>query len=245
MSNQPIPLRVVVERRPMAQLLAHAAESPEVEICGVLVGRREKDKDGDFVHVTATIRGEKAREQGSHVTFTHDTWNHIHREMDAKFAGKEIIGWYHTHPGFGIFLSDMDAFIHKSVFAQPHQVSLVHDPLVGKTGIFVLRGDQLIPLPRYWRDGQAVELDGASPGADAHDGIAAELRALQSVVSRLDASVSELSRRSSFDAWITRALMILVVAVLIFSYLFPPRPILTLDPMLERMLQPGAAGPAR
>jgi proteasome lid subunit RPN8/RPN11 len=245
MKTPPIPLRVVVDRRPMAQLLAHSAETPDVEICGVLVGRREKDRDGDFVHVTATIRGEKAREEGSHVTFTHDTWNHIHREMDSKFAGKEIIGWYHTHPGFGIFLSDMDSFIHKNFFGQPHQVSLVHDPLAGKTGIFVLRGDDLIPLPRYWRDGQAVELDGTPAAAEAPSESGADLRALQAAVSRLDATVTQMSDRGWVDTWLTRALLLMVVLLLIAQYVFPPRHLLVPAPELEPLFPSHGEAPPR
>ena len=42
------------------------------------------------------------------VTFTHETWNKINAEMDSRFAHLAIVGWYHSHPDFGVFLSDRD-----------------------------------------------------------------------------------------------------------------------------------------
>jgi len=39
--------------------------------------------------------------------------------MDAQFADKKIVGWYHSHPGFGIFLSEYDLFIHRNFFTAP------------------------------------------------------------------------------------------------------------------------------
>src|SRR4051812_4107791 len=52
----------------------HAAETPGVEICGVLVGRWARDGDGPFVQVSEFIRGEAAANKFAEVTFTHETW---------------------------------------------------------------------------------------------------------------------------------------------------------------------------
>jgi proteasome lid subunit RPN8/RPN11 len=47
-----------------------------------------------------------------------------------------IVGWYHTHPGFGIFLSGMDQFIHQNFFIQLWHVALVLDPVARRSGFF-------------------------------------------------------------------------------------------------------------
>jgi proteasome lid subunit RPN8/RPN11 len=86
------------------------------EIGGVLVGEVLVDERGPYLSIEATIDALHADEKGAELTFTHATWDHIHKEMDTKFAGKKVVGWYHTHPGFGVFLSDRDQFIHKSFF---------------------------------------------------------------------------------------------------------------------------------
>lgn len=39
--------------------------------------------------------------------------------------GKRIVGWYHSHPRFGIFLSAHDIAIQTVYFGQPWQVAYV------------------------------------------------------------------------------------------------------------------------
>jgi proteasome lid subunit RPN8/RPN11 len=104
----------------------------EAEICGVLIGTV---KDG-VTRVEACIAGENAQQGGAHVTFTQETWQHIYRIKDAQFADSSIVGWYHSHPGFGIFLSDYDLFIHRNFFTAPHQIAWVFDPHSEAEGCF-------------------------------------------------------------------------------------------------------------
>jgi proteasome lid subunit RPN8/RPN11 len=47
-----------------------------------------------------------------------------------------MVGWYHTHPGFGIFLSGMDLFIHQNFFTQIWHVAYVLDPRARTSGFF-------------------------------------------------------------------------------------------------------------
>jgi proteasome lid subunit RPN8/RPN11 len=151
---RPSELRIAVEKRPYAEIIGHAVVEPDVEVCGVLVGRLAEDEHGTYVHVTAALRGEAAREQGAAVTFTHETWNHIHREMDRHHPDDQIVGWYHTHGGFGVFLSEMDTFVHDNFFQEPHHVAYVYDPLAGSEAFFHRRDGVLQPAPRYWLGGR-------------------------------------------------------------------------------------------
>src|SRR5882672_4348919 len=98
----PSPLRVAIERSAHAELIAHAKESLNAEICGVLAGRVCEDDEGLFVHVEAAIRGTAANQGSTHVTFTHATWNAIHQTMERDHPQLRIVGWYHSHPGFGV-----------------------------------------------------------------------------------------------------------------------------------------------
>ena len=47
-----------------------------------------------------------------------------------------MLGWFHSHPGYGVFLSGMDMFIENNFFNLPYQVAYVVDPLSGKDGFF-------------------------------------------------------------------------------------------------------------
>ena len=53
-----------------------------------------------------------------------------------------MVGWYHTHPGWGVFLSGMDLFICNNFFNRPLDVALVIDPCAGDRGWFQWSTDE-------------------------------------------------------------------------------------------------------
>ena len=126
------------------QIRQHARGSSKIEVCGVLIGSEE----GGVTVVRACISGVGAEQGGSHVTFTQDTWEHIYRIKDRDYPDERIVGWYHSHPGFGVFLSDHDTFIHKNFFSAPNQVAWVYDPHSDEEGCFGWRGDSIERLER-------------------------------------------------------------------------------------------------
>jgi proteasome lid subunit RPN8/RPN11 len=136
--------QVVARRSALNDVYRHGHASPGVEVCGVLVGNVYRDDAGPFLYVEASIRGEHAGSQDAQVTFTADTWTHVQDEMDRHHPDRRVLGWYHTHPGFGIFLSGMDLFIQENFFGLPWQVAFVYDPVGGDEGVFV------------WREGNPV-----------------------------------------------------------------------------------------
>jgi len=123
----------------LEQIQRHGQEATEVEICGVLIGNVYRDAGGPWLHVESSIRGDSAEGRETQVTFKAETWEYIQREMEEKYPDKRIVGWYHTHPGFGIFLSGMDLFIQEHFFNLPWQVAFVYDPIGGDAGSFVWR----------------------------------------------------------------------------------------------------------
>lgn len=123
---------LLMDSEVVRKIRQHARSSSSTEICGVLIGQ---DKD-NRIEVKASIQGENAEQAGAHVTFTQDTWEHIYAVKDKKFPNERIVGWYHSHPGFGIFLSEHDLFIHKNFFSSPGQVAWVYDPHSDEEGCF-------------------------------------------------------------------------------------------------------------
>jgi proteasome lid subunit RPN8/RPN11 len=163
--QQPDEFRVFVAKGVHDDILAHAGETTTVELCGVLVGKVRKDSSGPFLLIEHSIRGVETKNEGAQVTFTHQTWEHIHQQMEKKYSGFRIVGWYHTHPGFGIFLSDMDKFIQEYFFNQAFQVAMVVDPISGKEGVFAWKGGGVHPLSRCWVGDQVRELTPGSVGS--------------------------------------------------------------------------------
>ncbi|QDV77625.1 Mov34/MPN/PAD-1 family protein [Botrimarina mediterranea] len=138
--------------RPAARdkMLSHAGADAAIEICGVLVGRLLKDGDGPYVVVEDCVCCDTATSKFAEVTFTHESWSQINQEMDTKFTDKQIVGWYHSHPNFGVFLSDRDRFIHEHFFSGPGQVAYVIDPVRNEEGVFIWRNGTTAALPHYW-----------------------------------------------------------------------------------------------
>jgi len=130
---------VVVEGEVLRQIRQHARSCSKTEVCGVLIGSDDKNS----VIIEACIAGANAAQAGTHVTFTQDTWAHIYQTKDAKYPDDRIVGWYHSHPGFGVFLSDHDTFIHKNFFSSPLQVAWVYDPHSDEEGCFGWVGQRL------------------------------------------------------------------------------------------------------
>jgi proteasome lid subunit RPN8/RPN11 len=120
----------------LVQMREHALAHPNEEIGGVLVGLRG-DRQGMRAHAVAAISAEPAVGDRTRLTFTHDAWEHIHRVLEEEYPDEDIIGWYHSHPGHGIFLSEHDTFIHRNFFSAPWQVAVVVDPVRLTEGIFV------------------------------------------------------------------------------------------------------------
>lgn len=154
--------RVVFEDAVHAEITKHSAETVDVELAGILVGELRRDRGGPYLAVTGSIRGEFAENEGAQVKLTHATWDHVHKVKDEKFPKAQIVGWYHTHPGFGVFLSSMDVFIHEFFFNHAPQVALVVDPRTGDQGIFVWQKGKIERAPRFWV-GSAVRACATGP----------------------------------------------------------------------------------
>jgi len=131
--------QVVFKQSVLDQIHLHGQSSTEIEVCGVLVGDVYQDAHGPYLLIDHCVAGNGAESKSTNVTFTAETWQHIQETMDRDHPDRKILGWYHTHPGFGIFLSDMDVFICDHFFNLPWQVAFVYDPISGEEGDFVWR----------------------------------------------------------------------------------------------------------
>ena len=112
-----------------------------------------KDKVGPYLEITDAIRGEYADNKTGEVRFTQETWSHINNIKDSKFPELKIVGWYHSHPQFGVFLSEQDLFIHKNFFGQPLQVAYVIDPQSNEEGFFIWHNGSALKTEYFWLEG--------------------------------------------------------------------------------------------
>lgn len=68
--------------------------------------------------------------------------------VQGKIDGR-IVGWYHSHPGHGLFLSQTDLETHMRFYQfSPYAVSLVADPKSSEFGIWIYEnGLGVVQLP--------------------------------------------------------------------------------------------------
>lgn len=223
------------------QIRQHARSSSKTEVCGVLLG----DEIAGVTTIKACISGVNAAQGGAHVTFTQDTWGHIYKVKDRDYPHERILGWYHSHPGFGVFLSDHDTFIHKNFFSSPNQVAWVYDPLSDEEGCFGWKGGRIERLSQFAvLDGRGGEVAGGSgkpePGAFGKNGADEVMeQALHE-----DDSDPELSRLARTATTLFSYLFFLLLGGVLAWYLFPRLVAIPVDPQTGRPLLEQRQSPA-
>ncbi|CAN5675637.1 hypothetical protein BH23PLA1_BH23PLA1_06700 [soil metagenome] len=130
----------------------HALSDTSVELGGILLGKEcVDDQTGlPFVWITEALEAKHYENTQASFTYTHESWQEITRERDQKYPDLDIVGWYHTHPDFGIFLSGHDVFIQQHFFSQLLQVAYVVDPIRQTRGFFQWRGPALDQVGGYF-----------------------------------------------------------------------------------------------
>jgi proteasome lid subunit RPN8/RPN11 len=156
-----------------AVIYPHVFDNSDREVGGVLIGRTAAD--GGLPLLTGAIPAISADEQRATLTFTQEAWAHVHRVLESEFPPDEqIVGWYHSHPGFGIFLSGHDLFIHENFFSAPSQIAVVVDPRARTEGVFAWRDGELRqlfehPTPNGWvATGPVQSVDETNAGTSRH-----------------------------------------------------------------------------
>jgi proteasome lid subunit RPN8/RPN11 len=127
----------------------HVTSDMEREVGGVLVGevRTDAARSQTYVMIENIIPASFTSSGETHVTFTQNSLVDLNNQMENSFPGKTIVGWYHTHPRLGVFMSNHDTFLHRHFFPEPTHVALVIDPYYNRAGFFCWQnGNTLDPI---------------------------------------------------------------------------------------------------
>jgi proteasome lid subunit RPN8/RPN11 len=121
-----------------------ARAHPRQEVGGLLVGAVYQEGERFLVAVRTALPGRHTWAGQAFLTFTGRTWIDLVRRRRA-YPESVVVGWYHSHPGLGIFLSSNDRFIHRSFFADyPWYLALVVDPISGWWGTFTWDNGEIV-----------------------------------------------------------------------------------------------------
>lgn len=132
----------------LEQILAYSEGDVSREIGGFLLGGLHEDANTsgparNFVEVRHFLPALDTRGQVASLTFTHDTWSTLRRQVEERHPQETIVGWQHTHPGLGVFLSGYDRFIHRHFFGEPCHIALVVDPIRHELEFFQWVGEKI------------------------------------------------------------------------------------------------------
>ncbi|WP_017718131.1 Mov34/MPN/PAD-1 family protein [Kamptonema formosum] len=138
-SNEVRPVReVYIKEDALANLKSHLASNLRVEQGGILLGNAYRDtQNGIYVEITASVAAPATIGTGAHLEFTPDSWQGIMDYARAAHPQENIVGWYHSHPSIGVFMSGTDMNTQRAFFYHPWCLSIVCDPVRKQIGYFL------------------------------------------------------------------------------------------------------------
>lgn len=142
-----------------SRICVHSVSDMKNEVGGILVGQWCMDDENrePFIVVEHALPARYTRQGSVYLTFTQQSLVDIHDQIDANYKGQKIVGWYHTHPSMGVFLSHYDTWLHGNFFPEPWQVALVVEPVSAAGGFFIRQKSGILDPTRYFG---FYELDG-------------------------------------------------------------------------------------
>ncbi len=141
-------VKVYIKQTVFKKLESYSSSDVEHELGSILVGDYSDSNGKINIVISDYIEAKYTDASVSTLTFTHKSWDYIHNEHEKKHADKRILGWQHTHPGYGVFLSNYDIFIQENFFDLPFQIAYVIDPKQRIRGFF------------QWKDGKIEKIKG-------------------------------------------------------------------------------------
>ena len=145
-------LNVFITQNAYVRMCAHAGSDLDNEVGGWMAGKHCQDSiSGDSFIVIDTILSAQFTNQGpAHLTFTGDSQVEMLNTLETSYPNKVLVGWYHTHPRMGVFLSQWDIWLHQNFFPEPWQVALVIEPFSSIGGVFIRQEDGSLEPQCYY-----------------------------------------------------------------------------------------------
>jgi proteasome lid subunit RPN8/RPN11 len=147
--------------------MEHSKSDLENEVGGGLVGSRHVNArtEEQFVLIEGVIPARFTRRGNAFLTFTQDTLVAMNDVLEEEFPERQLVGWYHTHPRMGIFLSHYDLWLHDHFFPEAWQVALVIEPHSTMGGFFIRQKHGFLDPMRYFGFHEILTQEGASVAA--------------------------------------------------------------------------------
>ncbi|MBU1197633.1 Mov34/MPN/PAD-1 family protein [Candidatus Micrarchaeota archaeon] len=94
---------------------------------GLLIGNRYSWEGEEYVCVDEFITAKNQASSAS-VQFAREAFPELAKKIKKRFSKKMVVGWIHSHPGYGCFLSSTDIGTQNAYFNESYHVAFVMDP---------------------------------------------------------------------------------------------------------------------
>lgn len=108
------------------------------ETMGFLVGYKGYTNEGRILTIVKDMLIGPVKGYRANATVPKEERGHFLMQILEKYPDCCEIGWWHSHPGFGCFLSGTDIRHQKEWYDHPHSIALVIDPIQNIFAFFKL-----------------------------------------------------------------------------------------------------------
>lgn len=131
--------QVYIKKDALQNLRTHLKSNLRVEQGGILFGNAYQDPSSKtiYVEITAAVAAPATIGTSAHLDFTPGSWTGIMDYARVEHPKENIVGWYHSHPNIGVFMSGTDMRTQQAFFYHPWCLSIVCDPVRRTIGYFL------------------------------------------------------------------------------------------------------------
>lgn len=128
---------VILPKTIFKKIMHHVKGDCTVERIGMLIGRPfTRPSSGQLlICVDAALPIEDKSATNTSVSIQKDGWQSAWSDLNLA-SEERIIGWYHSHPNHGVFLSAVDRKTQSLWFVQEWKLAIVLDPIRGEYQAF-------------------------------------------------------------------------------------------------------------
>jgi proteasome lid subunit RPN8/RPN11 len=150
---KPLYISKIAEEKMRNHALSKAHE--RTEVMGLMLGQ-VFTHDGTEYTMVRDVATTDLDASSTRVRFRRDGFEKLFASMDDVGFDHIVTGWYHSHPGHGIFMSPTDVDTQKGMFSSSFHRAVVIDPINKEIGAYRLGGVDVEPVPFaiYWEEFQ-------------------------------------------------------------------------------------------
>ncbi|MDZ7265787.1 MAG: Mov34/MPN/PAD-1 family protein [candidate division KSB1 bacterium] len=134
--------QVYIEQHTFEKVRQHARRDPTRECFGLLLGNAYVDPARQllWIHLQEAVPAQDTHASLASVEVSIREFHRLNEEVDRIWKDSRgttrKIGWYHSHPNFGVFMSETDRANQRLFYGQDYHVALVVDPVRDLAGCF-------------------------------------------------------------------------------------------------------------